>query len=132
MAKALVIAKMKTGALTRGQIDVPQGVNFVHDGSVILPGNYKLFVITGTGAQLTSVSQHANFLVGQQILIKADGSYDWENAHTAIAPGAITTINTWLVANGHTPLQAGDNIVTLVRKFQPDYEPGTCDVFDGG
>lgn len=130
MAKALVIAKMRTGALTRGQIDVPQGVNFVHDGSVILPGNYKLFVITGTGAQLTNVSNHANFLVGQQIVKNENGSYDWENARTAIAPGAITTINTWLVANGHTALQAGDNIVTLVRKFQPDYEPGTCDVQD--
>lgn len=131
MAKALVIVKMKTGALTRGQIDVPQGVSFVHDGSVILPGNYKLFVITGTGAQLTAVSQHANFLVGQQIIKNADGSYNWADAQTAIAPGAITTINTFLVANGHTALQASDNIVTLVRKFQPEYEPGTCDVFDG-
>lgn len=130
MAKALAVVKMRTGALTRGQIDVPQGVNFVHDGSVILPGNYKLFVITGTGAQLTNVSNHANFLVGQQIIKNENGSYDWENARTAIAPGAITTINTWLVANGMTPLVQGDNIVTLVRKFQPDYEPGSCDVAD--
>jgi len=127
--KAIIIAKMKTGALTRGQFDAGaagDAVNFVHCG-VDLPGNYQAYIVTGTGAQLTAISQHANFVAGQQIS-KNGEVYAWEDSRTAIAPGAATEINTWLVANGHEPLTAQDSILDLLRIFAPDYEPGQDDV----
>lgn len=129
MPKAIIVVKMKTGATTRGQLDAGtagDAVNFVHCG-VDLPGAYQAYIVTGTGAQLTSISNHANFLVGQQIQ-KNGEVWAWEDSRTAIAPGAATTINTWLQNNGYEPLTAQDSILDLLRIFAPDYEPGQDDV----
>lgn len=127
MAKVLVIVKMKT-TLERGVPDIAENISFVHCGSVLLPGNYKAFVVVGTGTQLQAIANHANFLVGQQITSSGDVE-QWQDARTAIAPGAATKINTWLVNNGHEALTAEDSIVDLIRIFQPGYEPGTDNVW---
>lgn len=117
MAKAIIIAKMMQGA-DRGIPDVAQNVSFVHLGAVELPGQYKAFIVAGTGAQLTAISQHANFMVGQQIT--RDGEVEnWEDAKTAIAPGAASTINTWLTNNGYDALTAENNIIDLLEVFEP-------------
>ena len=131
MPKAIVIVKMKTGATTRGQLDAGTAgaaVSFVHCGSVELPGAYKAFVVSGTAAQLTAITQHVNFLVGQQIT-KTGEVENWADAHSAIAAGAATKINTWLTNNGYKALTAQDSIVDLLRVFQPDYEPGADNVW---
>ena len=127
MTKAIIIAKMRTTA-DRGWPNVGQvGISFVHCGSVELPGAYKAFIVTGTVAQLTAISQHANFLVWQQIS-KSDEVYAWTDSRTAIAAGAAVKINTWLVNNGYKALTAQNSIVDLIRIFQPGYEPGMDDV----
>jgi len=118
---------MKT-TTDRGVPDVAQaGISFVHCGSVVLPGNYKAFIVTGTAAALTAVSQHANFLVGQAIS-KSGDVYAWADSKTAIAAGARTKISNWLVANSYPALTAQNSIVDLIRIFQPGYSPGEDDV----
>lgn len=129
MAKAIVIVKMKTGELDRGQLDcgtAGAAVNSVHCG-VDLPGNYQAYIVTGTGAQLTATSNHANFVAGQQIQ-KNGEVWAWEDSRAAIAQGALTKINNYLTANGHAPMAAQNSILDLLRVFQPDYEPGQDDV----
>lgn len=131
MAKAICIVKMKTGAQTRGQLDAGaagSAVNFEHCG-VDLPGNYQAYIVTGTGAQLTAITQHANFVAGQQIQ-KNGEVWAWADSRTKIAAGALTKINTYLVANGHEAMTAQNSIVDLLRVFKADYEPGQDDVFD--
>lgn len=131
MAKAIVIVRMKTGAQDRGQLDAGaagDAVSFVHCG-VNLPGNYQAYIVTGTGAQLTAISNHANFVAGQQIS-KSGEVWAWQDSRTKIAAGALTKNNTWLVANGHKALTAQNSIVDLLRVFAPGYEPGQDDVFD--
>lgn len=132
MAKAIAIVKMKTGALTRGQLDAGaagSAVNFVHCG-VNLPGSYQAYIVTGTGAQLTAISNHANFVAGQQIQ-KNGEVWSWADSRTAIAEGALTKINNYLTANGHKAMTTQNSILDLLRVFKPDYEPGQDDVFDG-
>jgi hypothetical protein len=126
MPKAICVLKMKTTA-GRGQPDVPVGVSFVHCGGVVLPGNYKAFIVTGTAAQLTNIAAHTNFLCGQAIAKNGD-VYAWADSKTAIAAGARTKINNWLVANGHPALTAQNSIVDLIHVFQPGYIPSEDDV----
>lgn len=125
MPKAIAIVKMKTDA-NRGVPDVPVNVNFVHCG-VDLPGSYKAMIVTGTGAQLTAISNHANFVAGQQIQ-KNGEVWAWEDSRTAITQGASTKINNYLTAHGHAPMTAQNSILDLLRVFRPDYEPGQDDV----
>jgi hypothetical protein len=126
--KALVIAKMNTTVGSRGLPDVAQNVSFVHTG-VDLPGAYHAFVVTGTPAQLTAITQHANFVAGQTLTRDGDVTA-WADARTAIAAGARTRINTWLTNNGKRTLTAQDSIETLLQIFDPTYEVGRDDVFD--
>lgn len=129
MTKAICIVKMKTGATDRGQLDAGAAgaaVSFVHCG-VNLPGNYQAYIVTGTGAQLTAITQHANFVAGQQIS-KSGEVYAWADSRTKIAAGALTRINGWLTNNGREALTAQDSILDLLRVFKPDYAPGQDDV----
>ena len=122
---------MKTGALTRGQLDAGTSgaaVSFVHTG-VDLPGNYHAYVVSGTPAQLTAISNHSNFVAGQ-VLTKDGDITSWADARTAIAPGAVTKINTYLANNGKRTLTAQDSIETLLQIFDPTYEVGRDDVWD--
>lgn len=129
MAKAMAIIKMRQ-TVNRGAIDANiAGLSWVHCSDVDLPGAYKAFVVTGTGAQLTALSNHANFLVGQQI--RRNGDMDaWEDARTAIAAGAATRINTWLTANGYPAMTAQGTLLDLIQLFVPGYVPGQDDVAD--
>jgi len=136
MPKALIIAKVKTAALERGRPDLDDsGIAFVHCSSAFLPGDYQAFVVTGTGAQLTAISNHANFVVGQQITKQTDEfgsvSWNWDDGRIAISgQQTVNKINNYLTNNGLQPLQAGDSVVTLIQRFNPGFVPGDYDVAD--
>lgn len=56
---------------------------------------------------------------------------NWRDARVkAIAPGALTTINTWLTNNGHDPMTAENSVLDLVRVFVPGYVLGRDNVHD--
>ena len=59
MARAIAIIKMVQDGEDRSRPWVARDVSFVHLGSVELPGGYKAFVITGSGAYATALDSLA-------------------------------------------------------------------------
>lgn len=70
---------------------------------------------------------------GYELLPDVGDGYtpSWRDATAKkIAPGALTTINTWLVANGHEAMTADNSVLDLVHVFEPGYSLGADNVFD--
>ena len=129
MPKAIVIVE-RVGGNGGGRPNVGAvPFSWVHCADVDLPGGYMAFVVSGTGAQLQALAAHPKFLLGQQIVTDPEtGEYDWESARVAIEPEVRTMINSYLQNKKMETLGAGDNIVTLIQRFNPAFEPGDYDV----
>jgi hypothetical protein len=128
MAKALGIIKETQAGPSKGAPDlsVPYS-GFVYVGP--LPGNYAVYVITGTGAQLTAIQADANCVAGA--LITEDG-VKWPEMNQPVPAGIRTKINTYRANQGLAPIGAGVTLKQVAQAAAAHFDgAGNFDVYDG-
>src|SRR5690348_2734201 len=70
-----------------------------------LPGNYGIFIIVGTGAQLTAIQANSNCIGG--LVVTSSGQVRWPELDVAIPSGLRTKINNYRTAQGLSTIPAG-------------------------
>lgn len=126
MAKAAVICKEIQNGASKGAPDIGTGYRgFVHVGN--LPGAYAVYIITGSGAQLTGIDGHANTVGGA--LVTGDG-VRWSQLDEPLEAGLRTKLNAWLTAREMPTVGPNFTLLQLVRRAAAHFDYGTHDVFD--
>lgn len=125
MKAALICKEIQAGA-DKGRPDVGTGYSgFVYVGP--LPGSYAIYIITGTGAQLTTIDGHANTVGG---LVVTNGGR-WSQLDVPIPAGLRTKINTYRQAQGQSAIPASATLLQVIRFAASHFDWGTHDVWDG-
>jgi len=126
MAKAIVVCKEIQAGANKGAPDVGTGYSgFVYIGN--LPGAYAIYVITGSGAQLTVIDQHANTVGG----LLVTGAGRWAELDVAVPAGLRTKINAYRQAQGLGNIGVNTTLLQVVRFAANHFDYGTHDVWDG-
>lgn len=127
--KAVVICKeILTVGASKGAPDIGTGYNgFVQIGN--LPGAYAIYIITGSGAQLTTIDGHANTIGG--LVVTASGPR-WPELDQQIPAGLRTKINTYRQAQGQGNIPVNTTLLQVVRFAANHFDFGNFDVWDGG
>lgn len=125
MPKAIVICREILSGTGKGRPDVGTGWRgFVYVGT--LPGAYAVYIITGTGPQLTAIDAHANTIGG----LLVTGSERWAELDVAIPTALRTKINTYRTAQGLSTIPASTTLLQVLRFAANHYDYGNFDVTD--
>lgn len=128
MAKAIIICReIQTVGVTKGAPDIGTGYGgWVYIGN--LPGAYAVYVIVGTGPQLTAIDAHVNTIGG---LLVTNGGIRWSQLDVAIPVALRTKINVYRANNSLGPIPANATLLQVVRIAASHFDWGSHDVFDG-
>lgn len=127
MAKALAIIKETQVGANKGapNLSVPYK-GFVHVGD--LPGSYAVYLITGTGAQLTAINADANCVAG--VLVTESGP-KWPEMDQPVPAGMRTRINNYLTSQGRPNIGAGVTLKQIAQQAAAHFDgAGNFDVDD--
>lgn len=125
--KAAIICKEILAGANKGAPDIGTGYNgFVHIGN--LPGAYAIYIITATGAQLTTIQAHVNCVGG---LLVTDSGVRWPELDQAIPAALRTKINVYRTNQGLSTIPANTTLLQVVRFAANHFDFGLFDVFDG-
>lgn len=121
MPKAVTICKKDAN----GAPDIGTGwQRWVYVGD--LPGQYAVYIIVGSGAQLTTIQAHANCVGGLQVTNGAR----WAELDQPVPAALRTKINAYRATQGQGPIGAGVTLLQVIRFAAATFDWGTHDVFD--
>lgn len=115
-------------------IDLDRSITpFVGAVTIGFSGNWGVYLISGTAAQLTAIANLSDVCL---LCVVTQNSTRWTELDGNIPTAVRTRINTWLANNGFTGLTVptGWTYSTLVkfisRRMRSDFELDQCDIED--
>lgn len=128
MAKAIVLCKEIQNGASKGAPDIGTSYRgFVYVGN--LPGAYAVYIITGSGAQLTAIQTHANCVGGA--LVTESGGVKWGKMNEPISQALLDKINTWRAARKLATVDASTTLKQVAKWAASHFDgQGNFDVFD--
>lgn len=93
-----------------------------------LPGNYAVYIIVGTGAQLTAIQANANCIGG---LVVTNNGSRWAELDQAIPTSLKNKINAYRASQGQGNIGAGTTLLQVIQVAAATFDWGITDCWDG-